>query len=1029
MTSETPRTARTVWLISKTFMQRYVRLTPSDAERLRALFCIGAACGAERLTFIFIFFLKEGITDYPLVSRAKTTRPFKDLLVGFFRSLVNIMHETDVLYKDDALMENIARWVASMSSSTLRPFRHTATTVALAMENALVEVAKKLDGRITKTTLQIEAERKRKTKNKERLAAIQNELDEANRNREVCQEQIRDFFETVFVHRYRDIDPRIRSECVEALGTWIWVLPTVFLEPEYLRYLGWMLSDIVPQTRHEVLKQLARVFKRDADKLGHFIDRFRPRLVEMATKDSDVSTRVAAVSVIETLKSTGMLEPDEIDSIGKLVFDSEPRVRKAVVDFFADCVNDAIESKVEDMGGGESIDEIFGEDQEDDFSTPRRDWISIKCLAEILTAYDAQFESERPAEAPRPLDVAVDTYSDLTPETRVSLASQVLYEKIDQVRNWELLSGYLLYDHTASSTSRSRSKSNSNEAALRKAVAPEGREEYLLLEVLASAIKLSLSQKDEAKKKLRSDAAETQEETAIHLATTIPQLLKKFGAEPSTATIVLRLEHYLDLDIFQQLRQDSTTYNRLLNEICTQFNRHADRSVIAEATAALLHARQFDEMEELVHGKVAVLWENVLNTLRNLDKVCELSARGNLDPLSVGELANVLMKISKLAGVADPVDVLAADGLSGDSSTPAIEILARIVHRGKLEQVDEVLDDLEDEAVSFAIKCCHFFFMWKTRSLVASVQSAVDVPGSEVDFFNTLRKTFQMNLISTLSSRGTNDDLRLFATGALCDLHVLFASLDQAIRQTPGGPQKYAGLSVLVEEITPGLVSAELIEIFDSAERAYAKRAKKTLNEPADDEDPLDDDQFSDDEDEAELTPDERKGRELKAEKSLCELASKYVMAILAKMLDAGGPQPGRLKKRMLRNQNKLGNNFKEIVAYLDEAKLRERMVVAAGAGGGKKKKSQKAKGKQPAGTAAAPGAVGGKKQQPQALSEELIAVDDDISDEENPFEEGTEEDLRRRGLLDQPDGALEDEGDAAEEQHVEDEPESVLGD
>lgn len=788
------------------------------------------------------------------------------------------MHETDVLYKDDALMENIARWVASMSSSTLRPFRHTATTVALAMETALVDVAKKLDGRVTKSTQQIEAEKRRKGKNKERLAAVQRELDEANENRNLCQEQIRDFFDTVFVHRYRDIDPRIRSECVEALGSWIWLLPTVFMEPEYLRYLGWMLSDVMPQTRHEVLKQLARIFKRDADKLGHFIDRFRPRLVEMAVKDSDVGTRVAAISVIETLKSTGMLEPDEIDSIGKLVFDPELRVRKGVVDFFADCVNDAIESKVEDMGGEEAIDELFGEDQEDDFTSPRRDWISIKCLAEVLAAYDSQFESEQPTEAPRPLDIAVDMFSEVTPETRISMATQVLYEKIEHVRNWELLTGYLLHDHTASSKSRSRSAKNSNEAALRNAVAPEGREEPILLEVVASAVKLALSHTPDAKRKPKPDVGDNQEETATRLASTIPQLLRKFGAEPSTATLVLRLEHYLDLDSFQQLRQNPATYDKLLDEICTQFNRHVDRGVITEAAGALLHARRFDAIEEMITGKVAVLWENVINSLRNFDRLCELSIRGNLDGPSITELGNILMKMSKLAGIANPVDVLSADGPSEESSSPTIEILARVVHRGKISQVDEELDDLEDEAVSFAIKCCNFYFMWKVRSLVASVQDGLVVANSEVDHLNVLRKTYQSNLISTLSSRGTNDDLRLFSTGALCDLHVLFASLSQAISRVPGGPQKYSRLSTLVEEITPGLVAAELIEIFDCAERAYAKRSKKSLNEPADDEDPLDDDQLSDDEDEEDLSVDERKGRELKAERSLCQLASKYVI-------------------------------------------------------------------------------------------------------------------------------------------------------
>lgn len=967
----------------------------------------------NRLADLQNVYTEEGITDYPLISRSRGTKSFRDLLVSFFKSLLNVMHETEIMYKDSDLMENIHRWVASMSSSTLRPFRHTATTVALAMETALVEIAKKLDDRVTKLTQQAESEKARKGKNKEKLAAIQRNLEEANQNREICQEKIRDFFDTVFVHRYRDIDPKIRTECVDALGSWIWLLPSVFMEPEYLRYLGWMLSDIFPATRQEVLKQLARIFKRDADKLGHFIDRFRERLVEMATKDVDVSVRVAAISVIDILKSTGMLEPNEIDAIGKLIFDSELRVRKAVVEFFAGCVNDSIESKVEEMGGEDAIDEIFGEDQEDEYYAPRRDWISIKCLAEILAIYDTQFEDEQPSEPPRPLDIAVDLFSAATPETRISMATQVLYEKIDHIRNWEVLAGYLLYDHTtsaASSKSKAKSKPKSHEAALEAAVAPEGREEPILLEMLCSAVKLSLTQSAEVKRRPRLEI-DAQEETGVNLATLIPKLLKKFGAEPSTATLVLRLEHFLDLDVFQQLRQDSTTYTRLLDEICTQFNRHVDRGVISEATAALLHARQYEELAELADSRISVLWENVINSLRNFDKSGELSMRGDLDAELLADLANVLMKISKLAAVSNCVDVLSVASQDEESSSPAIEILTRIVHRGKLATVDEELDDLEDEAVAYAIKCCQFYFMWKVRSFMLAVQSGTNIPGSEVDHLNILRKTFQTNLISTLSSRGTNDDLRLFSTGALCDLHVLFATLRTNIEQTPNAAQKYPSLEVLFEEIPPALIDAELIEIFDSAERAYARRAKKTLNEPADDEDPLDDDEFEDDENEDELSPDERKGRELKAERALCELASKYVMAILAKTLDVGGPAPGKLRRRMKRNANKLGNNFKEVVAYLDEDKLAER--VAGGGGGGKKKKSKS--GKKPAASSAA---------QKKAVSEEIVVEDDSDEEDENPFEEGTEEDLRRRELLDEE---LEEQADTPPRNG--DDEDSVLGD
>lgn len=938
----------------------------------------------------------------------KESKGFRDLLVNLFQSLINVFHETEVLYTDEPLMENIARWVYTMSSSTLRPFRHTSTTIALAMELALAGVARKLDDRITKTTQQIEAAKKGRTKNKDMLATLQQNLDETNSNREICGKYVLDCFDVVFVHRYRDVDARIRTECIEALGSWIWVLPTMFMEPEYLRYLGWLLSDVTPSARQEVLKQLARVFKRDASKLGHFIDRFRPRLMEMATRDSDVGVRVAAISVVETLGEAGMLEPDEVDATGKLIFDSELRVRKAAVKFLVDVVASGVESKIEGIGGEEAIDELFPESEDVDILSPRREWLEVKALAETLAIYDASLEDEE-VELRRGIDVAADLANAIMPETRISLASQVLYEKMEIVKNWETISGYLLHDHTTSTKSKSKGKASSSEVVLRNNVAPEAQEEAILLQVLASAVKQSLAHSHEAekgkKKPARGDVAESAEEVALNLAKTIPKLLKKYGAEPSTATTVLRLEHFLDLDVFQQLRQDSATYERLLDEICTQFNRHVDKGVVAESARALLHSRRYEELEEMADIKIAGLQETVINSLRNFDKSHDLSVRLNMEGPVLTELSNSLMKISQLAQISPCIDVLEAQGPTDDSKAPAIEILAKMVHRGRFQQVDLELDDLEDEVTSLAIRSCHFYFMWKTRSIIDTVEMQTDISKATIDRLAALRKTYQANLIHTLSSRAINDDLRLFATGSLCDLHILLASIRHSLDQwqAAGAAKKYAGLLVLTPEIQPGLIP-ELISVFDGAERAFARKARKALNEPAEDEDPIDDDGLSDDEDEDGLSHEEKRAGELIAEKALCELTARYVMAILSRVLDQ--TPPGKLKKRLLRNATKLGPNYRDTVAHLDEKKM-----AAKG-----KRRAAKSK---PAAAPAKP-----------ALSAEIVVADD--SDEEEPFaepEEGTEEDLRRRELLEDPIVDDDDELSDAPASNGMDAEDDILGD
>ncbi|KAL3957786.1 hypothetical protein ACCO45_008364 [Purpureocillium lilacinum] len=946
----------------------------------------------NRLVDLQSVYQEQQITEYPLISRAKSTRSFRDLLVGFFQSLVVLLHETEVLYKDAELMDNLHAWLASMSSSSLRPFRHTATTISLAVQSGLVEVGGMLDRRIASNEQAVQAAKK--GKNKTKAAEIQRNLDQANGYRKSCSDAIQSFFDTVFVHRYRDVDPKIRAECVEALGSWIWDLPTVFMEPGYLRYLGWMLSDTNGATRQEVLRQLLRVFRRDAQKLGHFIDRFRPRLIEIATLDSEVSVRVSAISVIDTLRAAALLEPKEIDAIGKLIFDTELRIRKAVVGFFVACIDDVHEGKLDEIGGEEALNELNDAD-EDDYESPRKEWVNIKCLAETLAIYDAQIEEAQQNGAQAELDAA-DLLESTVPDTRISLAAQVLYEKLPEVKSWEILAGYLLYDHSTSTKSKSRSKSKatSAEATFKKAVAPTPAEESILLDVLSSAIKLSLVQTGEhdrnRRKGYRSEAAEAQEEIALELTTTIPKLLNKFGADPETAAIVLRLEHFLNLDVFQQLRQDASKYEKLLDEISTQFNRHDDKRVLSEAASALLHARQYEELEEVTDSKLSLLWENVINALRNFDKTCELSVRGNLGAAPLRELATVLLKISKLASISDCVDALEAGSRSTDSSAPAIELLSNIVHRGKYEPQEDEIDDLEDEVVTYAIRACQFYFMWKTRSLSEILTAGTTISDADLDTLSMLYQSYRRHLIETFSSRAAIDQLRLFATGSLCDLHLTFAVIRRLVKGSAARPEVGRKLGFLVAEIEPGLVP-ELISIFDGAEKQYAKKAKKdkTLNEPAEDEDPMTDEEEEDEDEDEGLTKEERHAAELRAEKALCELSAKYVLALTAKLIDDRGSQASKLRRRILRNQFKLGNNFKEVVAYLDEEKMARRT----------KKPAAKLASTQPA------------PQRP--VSEDI--VDDDDDDFDNIFEdaepeEGTREDLRRRELLVDDDPIEDDE-------------------
>ena len=962
----------------------------------------------------------QKITDYPLIAKSKGSASFRSTLTGFFSALIQAAHVSSILYNDLALIENIQAWVTTMSSSAIRPFRHTATVISLAITSTLCNIANGIADSSAMTMRQMEGEKKKKSVNKGRVAALQAKINEEDKKRETLEGIIKDFFDTVFVHRYRDVDPKIRVDCVAALGDWIIVLPDVFFEGQYLRYLGWVLSDTSAPTRAEVVKQLQKLFK-NKDNIGGlrtFTERFRPRLVEMATRDAEAGVRAATVELLDLIREAGFLEPDDVDCVGRLVFDSEPRVRKAVVGFFAENINDLYESKVEELGAEDELDEALGEIADDDFDSPRMAWLKLKCLVEVLQSYDTDDHDNVPTHIERGAPGAVDILAAGGVESRFSLAAQALYDAIPEIREWEVLTGYLLYDHSESAEGKS---DDDAVTGFLGACRLEDREEIILLEILHTAVKLRLtrtieSETDKKGKKTkarREESKEVQEQIALHLAQLIPRLLNKFGAEPATASAILRLEHVLNLEIFEELRQDSTTYSSLLDDINKQFLTHTDQSVLAEASAALLHAKGFEDLEEVTEGKMQLLWDDTVHTFMNLAAQRDLTIRGNLTNSTLQGLSNTVRRITNLAVISDCTTILETapasktSKKSRSSHTNPLAVLLEILSRGVPGQdIDEGINEIEDELVVSAIKTTLFYFMWRIKSLQTKQATGEEIPDVDVDETQDRRTAFVDALTNILQNTSGVDEVRLAAAGTLLDLYTLFATLrhgkDTKVTSTQ---TDNTHLRTLVQGIVPE-TQGLLTSIYAAAEKAYAKKSRRSL-EAADDDEPVDlDSDPEDSEDEDDEKQLEQQRAALLAEQKLCELTGKIVLAIIARVLDVSGPLKGKMKERLGRNKAKLGQNYKEVIAYLDEPKA---------------KASHKAKVKK--------GASGGAAVQ----KSKAIVVEDEVDDEEEgahdnePVEEGGEEDLIARELV--VEETVEDDGGGGGDEEHDEVEEDIMGD
>lgn len=193
--------------------------------------------------------------SYPLIARSKAYKKFRASLQEFFGKLVEATAVSEVLY-DDVFCETFQSWLVALSSSKLRAFRHTSTLVTLMFMEALCEISVSTQSDFSQLQRQREAEVKRSagvvgkttrggSTDKTRLKELEALVKATHSNRMRLETYFKEIFDAVFMHRYRDAEAIIRMECIRSLGVWMSTLPEYFLEGNYLRYIGWMLTDIV----------------------------------------------------------------------------------------------------------------------------------------------------------------------------------------------------------------------------------------------------------------------------------------------------------------------------------------------------------------------------------------------------------------------------------------------------------------------------------------------------------------------------------------------------------------------------------------------------------------------------------------------------------------------------------------------------------------------------------------------------------------------------------------------------------------
>ncbi|XP_028447448.1 cohesin subunit SA-2 isoform X4 [Perca flavescens] len=263
--------------------------------------------------------------EYPLIQSGPYGRWFHSEFCDFVSVLVAQCQHSVIF--DSYLMNSLISLLTELSDSYVRAFRHTCTLAAVKLLSSLVAVALSLSVGI-ENSQKLHEVQKTKTRQKSTLQQerIQKKITELQEKRAELESMMDIIFKGIFLKRYRDVLPEIRSICMEELGLWMKLYSSAFLTDSYLKYMGWMMHDKMPDVRLKCVLGLQGLYGDPPllPKLDLFTSRFKERMISMTLdKDNEVAVQTMKLLLLISKTSDDVLSTKDYKQLLQFVYSSQ----------------------------------------------------------------------------------------------------------------------------------------------------------------------------------------------------------------------------------------------------------------------------------------------------------------------------------------------------------------------------------------------------------------------------------------------------------------------------------------------------------------------------------------------------------------------------------------------------------------------------------------------------------------------------------------------------------------------------------
>lgn len=420
---------------------------------------------ADTVAELAMMFEKQKLHEYPFISTNKDLRFFRKNVVEFFDNVVIFAHEKGCLYEletgdsvslSSPLMTTVMSWFGALSACTIRPFRFVSTVVLLGIQTQLCDQAVGVTISLEKQQRQLNNTKNSKTKRNQKaheakIKIITDSIQTFHNQKDAILEYLGEIVQTVFIHRYRDVDSSIRTECLRALGLWMTMNEDFFFQSSYLRYFGWLLSDPADNVREEVIKVLHKLYKHSSgasENMGigfrQFTDRFKKQLINMVWKEKQASIKIHLVGIYIELFKFGFLSASETYEVGLYAFylaespstASNDRAKVELCKFMSAITTENTQAELEKYSGLLATHDSpqFGEGK-----LSLESCLKYKFLVKLLqSSYGVYNSSKR-------LDISIRS-AEVSPRSLIEIIFQSMYTLPNFAGDWEILIRFILYD-------------------------------------------------------------------------------------------------------------------------------------------------------------------------------------------------------------------------------------------------------------------------------------------------------------------------------------------------------------------------------------------------------------------------------------------------------------------------------------------------------------------------------------------------------------------------------------------------------